>query len=365
MSTCLITHFAPADHDSVSSPRPRRRTFLKQTALGVAGVLSTRVLSAAERDWSGNKPTRYPDSDIMIHDPRFEKYVQGNAAIERLWTGARWAEGPVWFGDGRFLLFSDIPNNRVLRWTEETGTVSVFSQPSNYANGHTRDRQGRLISCEHDTRRVTRTELDGRITVLMDKYQGKRLNAPNDVVVHSDGAIWFTDPGYGILGNYEGHPDTLELPTNLYRLDPVTGQATVAVSDLARPNGLCFSPDEKRLYLVDTGPAPGQPHPIYVYEVVEGRRLENRRLFCDMGKGGSDGIRCDMDGNVWSAAGWGGEGYDGVHVFAPDGKLIGQIRLPETCANLCFGGAKRNRLFMVASQSLYALYVSTQGAQVP
>lgn len=307
---------------------------------------------------------RYPDPALVTLDPRFDKYRVDNAAVERLWTGARWAEGPAWFGDGRYLLFSDIPNNRVLRWSEETGKVTVFRQPSNNANGHTRDRQGRLIGCEHDTRRVTRTEYDGSITVLMDRYQGKRLNAPNDVVVHSDGGIWFTDPGYGILSNYEGHVDTFELPTNVYRLDPSTGEATVVTGDLARPNGLCFSPDEKRLYIVDTGPQEGRPQPIYVFDVVEGRRLSNRRVFCEMKKGGSDGIRCDIDGNIWAAAGWGGEGIDGVHVFAPDGKLIGQIRLPETCANLCFGGRKRNRLFMAASQSLYAVYVNTQGASL-
>ena len=301
----------------------------------------------------------------MTLDPRFEKYRQFNAAVERLWTGARWAEGPVWFGDGRFLLFSDIPNNRILRWTEETGKVSVFRNPSNTANGHTRDRQGRLISCEHDSRRLTRTEFDGTITLLIDRYQGKRLNAPNDVIVHSNGSIWFTDPGYGILSNYEGHVDKFELPTNVYRLDPVSAEATVVAGDMARPNGLCFSPDEKRLYIVDTGQPTGKPQPIQVFDVVDGRRLTNGRLFCDMGKGGSDGIRCDVDGNLWAAAGWGGAGYDGVHIFAPDGKLIGQIRLPETCANLCFGGAKRNRLFMAASQSLYALYVNTQGAQMP
>ena len=228
-----------------------------------------------------------------------------------------------------------------------------------------RDRQGRLISCEHDSRRVTRTEPDGTITVLMNSYQGKRLNAPNDVVVHSNGSIWFTDPGYGILSNYEGHVDKLELPTNVYRLDPASGEATVVTADLARPNGLCFSPDETRLYIVDTGQPNSKPHPIHAFDVVDGKKLANGRVFCDMGKGGSDGIRCDTDGNVWAAAGWGGEGYDGVQIFAPDGKLIGQIQLPETCANLCFGGAKRNRLFMAASQSLYALYVNTQGAQVP
>jgi gluconolactonase len=342
-----------------------RRAFLKTAATTAAGVLVAPALTSAERDWVRSSPMRYPDPALVTLDPRFGNCVQGNAAVERLWTGARWAEGPVWFGDGRFLLFSDIPNNQILRWTEETGKVSVFRSPSNNANGHTRDRQGRLISCEHDSRRVTRTEPDGTITVLIDRYQGRKLNAPNDVVVHSDGSIWFTDPGYGVLSNYEGHVDKLELPTNVYRLDPTTGQVAVVAGDLARPNGLCFSPDEKLLYIVDTGQPPGKPHPIHVFDVVDGNKLVNGRMFCDMGKGGSDGIRCDVDGNVWAAAGWGGDGYDGVHVFAPDGKMIGQIRLPETCANLCFGGAKRNRLFMAASQSLYALYVNTQGVQVP
>jgi gluconolactonase len=341
----------------------QRRIFLMQTA----SVAATAM--AASWAW-GNEHhdqavVRYPDLAIETVDPRFEKYRQGNAAVERLWTGARWAEGPVWFGDGRFLLFSDIPNNRILRWTEETGEVSVFRTPSNYANGHTRDKQGRLISCEHDSRRVTRTELDGTITVLIDHFQGKRLNAPNDIVVHSNGTIWFTDPGYGITSDYEGHKATFELPTAVYRIDAQNGEVSVVSIELAKPNGLCFSPDEKRLYIVDTGQPPGKPHPIHVFDVVDGRRLANGRIFCDMGVGSSDGIRCDVDGNVWSAAGWGGDGYDGVHIFAPDGKLIGKIRLPEACANLCFGGAKRNRLFMAASQSLYALYVNTQGAQLP
>ena len=201
----------------------------------------------------------------------------------------------------------------------------------------------------------------------MDGFQGKMLNAPNDLVVHSDGAIWFSDPGYGIMSNYEGHKASFELPANVYRLDPKTREATVVVSDLDKPNGLCFSPDEKKLYLVDTGVPkhPTDPHPIYVYDVVDGVRLANRRLFVNMAPGSSDGIRCDVDGNVWSAAGWGDERYNGVHVFAPDGALIGKIHLPETCANLCFGGAKKNRLFMAASQSLYAVYVETQGAQTP
>src|SRR6516162_1170 len=233
-----------------------RRNFINVTALAGSSLPFHRFALPARQE--RKTPVAYPDPAVEIIDPRFAKYKVGNAAVERLWTGARWAEGPVWFGDGRYLLFSDIPNNRVLRWTEETGSVSVFSQPSNYANGHTRDRQGRLISCEHDTRRVTRTELDGTITVLLDRYQGKRLNAPNDVVVHSDGAIWFTDPGYGILANYEGHLDTFELPANVYRLDPASAQTTVVVGDLVRPNGLCFSPDEKSLYLVDTGPGSGQ-----------------------------------------------------------------------------------------------------------
>jgi len=302
-----------------------------------------------------------------VVDPRFGKYKINNAAVERLYTGTRWAEGPVWFGDGRYLLFSDIPNNRMLRWCEETGQVSVFRGPSNYSNGNCRDRQGRLLTCEHDTRRLTRTEYDGTITVLMDHFQGKLLNAPNDLAVHSDGAVWFTDPGYGIMSNYEGHKASFELPANVYRLDPKTREATVVVSDLDKPNGICFSPDEKKLYVVDTGvpKRPTDPRPIYVYDVVDGMRLTNKRQFVNMAPGSSDGIRCDVDGNVWSAAGWGGDGYNGVHVFAPDGALIAKIHLPETCANLCFGGTKKTRLFMAASQSLYAVYVEAQGAQMP
>jgi gluconolactonase len=337
-----------------------------QVTAGAATALALEPRTVAQGK-EGKTPVVYPDPAVEVVDRRFAKYKVNNAAVERLYTGARWAEGPVWFGDGRYLVFSDIPNNRMLRWLEDTGEVSVFRRPSNYSNGNTRDRQGRLITCEHDARRVTRTEHDGTITVLMDQFEGKKLNAPNDIVVHSDGSIWFSDPGYGIMSNYEGHKAAFELPANVYRLDPQTRTAAVVASGMDKPNGLCFSPDEKRLYIVDTGVPkhPGDPHPIFVYDVEDGVRLKNKRLFVNMAPGTSDGIRCDVDGNVWSAAGWAGEGYNGVHVFAPDGTLIGKVHLPETCANLCFGGAKKNRLFMAASQSLYAVYVETQGAQTP
>jgi gluconolactonase len=342
-----------------------RRTFINATA-GATTTLAFGSLSPA-RQQERKTTVVYPDPAVEIVDPSFAKYKVGNAAVERLYTGARWAEGPVWFGDGRYLLFSDIPNNRMLRWLEDTGEVSVFRSPSNYSNGNYRDRQGRLLTCEHDSRRLTRTEHDGTITVLMDHFQGKPLNAPNDLAVHSDGAIWFTDPGYGIMSNYEGHKASFTLPANVYRLDPNTREATVVASDMDKPNGICFSPDERKLYIVDTGEPKhaGDPHPIRVYDVVDSVRLKNGRMFANMAPGSSDGIRCDVDGNVWSAAGWAGEGFNGVHVFAPDGRLIGRIHIPETCANLCFGGAKKNRLFMAASQSLYALYVNTEGQQSP
>lgn len=304
---------------------------------------------------------RYPDPAIEIVDPRFEKYVLKMAAVERLYTGCRWAEGPVWFGDGRYLLWSDIPNCRMLKWEEETGEVSVFRKPSDYANGNTRDRQGRLLTCEHGARRVTRTEYDGRITVLMDRFEGKRLNSPNDVVVRSDGSVWFTDPPFGLLGEYEGYKAEPELGQNVYRIDGASDEISVLADDVLGPNGLCFSPDERILYVVESR---GVPHrKILAYDVsADGRSIGNKRVLIDAGPGTPDGMRCDEDGNLWCGWGMGDEALDGVFVFAPDGAHIGRIALPERCANVCFGGAKRNRLFMAASQSLYALYVNTQGA---
>jgi gluconolactonase len=308
--------------------------------------------------------TRYPDPRIEVLDKRF-RYKQGNAAIERIATGFRWAEGPVWFRDGRFLIFSDIPNNRMLRWLEEDGHLSVFRAPSNYTNGNTRDREGRLISCEHDTRRVTRTELDGTITVLMDSFEGKKLNAPNDVVIAADGGIWFTDPGYGIDGPYEGHAAEAMLPRNVWRLDPSTGRAQIVAGDFVRPNGIGFSPDERKLYIVDSGISHGGPAHIRVFD-VDGAHLRNGRVFADdFAPGMTDGLRCDTDGNVWCSMGWGDPAEDGVRCFAPDGTLIGKIHLPEGCANLCFGGVKKDRLFMCASTSVYALHINGQGAMVP
>ena len=313
----------------------------------------------------GNLPdTRYPDTRVERLDPRFV-YRQGNAAIERIATGFRWAEGPVYFRDGGFLVFSDIPNNRMMRWLEDDGRLSVFRAPSNYTNGNTRDREGRLISCEHDTRRVTRTELDGRITVLIDRFEGKQLNAPNDVVVSSDGAIWFTDPGYGIDGPYEGHKAEAELPRNVYRLDPPSGTASVVADTFVRPNGLCFSPDERLIYVVDSGISHGGPAQIRRFD-VDGARLRNERIFADdFAPGMTDGLRTDVDGNVWCSMGWADPAEDGVRCYAPDGDLIGKVHLPEGCANLCFGGRKKDRLFMCASTSVYALYLNARGAMAP
>jgi gluconolactonase len=314
-------------------------------------------LSAGWRDHP-----RYPDPAIETLDPRFAQYHVFSAAVERLYTGCRWAEGPVWFGDGRYLVWSDIPNNRMLKWEEETGAVSVFRKPSNFGNGNTRDRQGRLITCEHGGRRVTRTEYDGTVTVLADRWQGKRLNSPNDVVVKSDGSVWFTDPPFGILGHYEGHKAEPEVPQAVYRIDGQTGEMSVVADDVLGPNGLCFSPDEGLLYVVESRGVPYRK--ILAYDVTQdGCAITGKRVLIDAGPGGTpDGMRCDIDGNLWCGWGMGTPELDGVLVFASDGTPIGRIRLPERCANVCFGGIKRNRLFMAAAQSIYALYVNTQGA---
>ncbi len=308
-------------------------------------------------DWQPS--LRYPDPAVRALDPSFNRYRLALASVERLWTGGRWSEGPVWLGDQRCVLWSDIPNNRILRWDEETGAVTVFRKPSNNANGHTRDRQGRLIHCEHLTRRVTRTEYDGSITVIADSFNGKRLNSPNDVVVKSDGSIWFTDPPFGILGYAEGEKAEPEHPpTNVYRVDGHTGEITLVAGDVNHPNGLAFSPDESILYVVASR---AEPREILAFD-VDGARLRNGRTLirCEAGET-PDGFRVDVDGNLWCGWGMGSAELDGVKVFNAAGAPIGFIALPERCANVCFGGRHRNRLFMAASHSLYSLVVNTQG----
>ena len=308
-------------------------------------------------DWTPN--LRYPDPYVISLDKRFDKYRLPLASVERLYTGTRWAEGPVWFGDMRCLIWSDVPGDCMYRWDEETGAVSPFRKPSNMGNGNTRDRQGRLITCEHLGRRVTRTEYDGTITVVCDNYEGKKLNSPNDVVVKSDGSIWFTDPRFGILANYEGAVAESELPMNVYRVDGASGAVTIVAEGINAPNGLAFSPDEKKIYIVESR---SEPRRILEFNLTEdGLVIGNGKVLVDSGPQGSpDGFRVDVDGNLW--CGWGmSPELDGVRVFTPQGEPIGHIILPERCANVCFGGKKRNRLFMAAAHSLYSLYVNTQG----
>ena len=395
----------------VDGRRISRRTFVGAMAAGaaVAGSRSAMaqtekgtppsVVTSPPRDFGPNAPPNVyiADPDIVIVDPLFTNYVVGNTPIKRLWTGALWSEGPAWSAQGRYLVWSDIPNNRQLRWLEDDGRVTVFRMPSNNSNGNTFDFQGRQISCEHLARRVVRYEHDGSATVIADSFNGKRLNSPNDVVPHPDGSIWFTDPPYG--GQlYEGEPDAAggpsnpsghinpwigqpagfvggkrELPTAVYRADP-SGRldAVVTEDQLPDPNGLCFSPDYKKLYVISTGKGPGDTGPggkrdMHVFDVGADNKLSNQKLFSDFMvdgvKCGPDGARCDVDGNLWVSSNAGRDlGYSGVTVWTPEGKLLGRIRLPESTANLCFGGPKRNRLFMAASQSLYAVYTKTQGA---
>jgi len=350
------------------SPEVTRRGFIS----GALAAASATTFFAQNRGDVEITPDRYPDRNVVVLDERFAKYKVFNAAVERLYSGMRWAEGPAWSSVGRYLVWSDIANNVKHRWLSDDGHVSVFQNPSNNSNGNTFDGQGRLISCEHDTHRVVRYEHDGTMTVLAESWQGKPLNAPNDAAVHPDGGIWFTDPGYGNL--YEGGDSRLKQKEAVYRIDPKTAKLEMVTDILFKPNGLCFSPDYKRLYIAETGGShyPAAPRNIMVFEVVNGEKLRGGKEFVSMKlklegqevAGAADGLRADADGNIWAAAGWVGAGYDGVHIFAPDGVRIGQILLPEVCANICFGGAKRNRLFMTASKSLYSLYVGIQGAGI-
>jgi len=327
----------------------------RRAALGAIGA--GLAMAGAARADSWEPARRFPDPAIGVLDPRFARYRIASATVERLATGLFWAEGPVWFGDTRMLLLSDVPNNRIMKWDEESEKLSVFRKPSNYSNGLGRDRQGRLLTCEHATRRVTRTEHDGSITVLVDSFDGKPLNSPNDIAVHPDGSIWFTDPAFG--PNPHEAMARPELPGNVYRIDPETRQATAVATGLQGPNGLAFTADGKTLYVVEARAQPNRL--ITAFDLQpDGRSLGPGRTHFDCGAGTADGLKLDVDGNIW--CGWGmGEALDGVAVIAPDGKQIGHIRLPERCANLCFGGVNRNKLFMASSRSIYMLYVNTRG----
>tara|TARA_B100000676_G_C18091717_1_gene860549 strand:+ start:7953 stop:9083 length:1131 start_codon:yes stop_codon:yes gene_type:complete len=365
----------------------RRNFVLAATATASTMAVSMKRATAEPRNYGpGAPPVRYPDPNIVVLDDSFKSYKLGNAAIMRLYHSKRmiWAEGPAWNGVGRYLVWSDIPNNVQLRWTEENDQVTTFRNPAQNSNGNTFDNHGRQISCEHLTRSVARYEYDGTRTVLANKYGGKSLNAPNDAVVHPNGDIWFTDPGYGAVMDYEGrlveNQDNWPQPYQkeaIYRIDSKTGKVHQVADEIFKPNGLCFSPDYKKLYVADTGAShyDEAKEVIKVWDVAEETDLKNGKVYASMAleltdadgnveekAGFADGIRCDRDGNIWASAGWVGDGYDGVHIFNPEGARIGQILLPEICSNVCFGGKKRNRLFMTGSQSLYAVYVNTKGA---
>ncbi|MGM0560091.1 MAG: SMP-30/gluconolactonase/LRE family protein [Pseudomonadota bacterium] len=360
-------------HSNRSSGSGISRRNLLKTAGAVAATTAMAPQALARNFGPDAEPIRYPEPDVVQLDPRFTAKI-GNTPIVRLHTGTLWAEGPAWNGAGRFLVWSDIPGNEQLRWLEEDEHVGrQFRYPSRNSNGNTFDWEGRQITCEHETRRVVRYEHDGSVTHLAGPENGQEFNAPNDVVIHrEDGSIWFTDPGYGSLLDYEGIEADTGSPQPyrkeaVYRIDTQTGNVSKVADEPFKPNGLCFSPDFSILYVADTGATHYSEAEkiIWAYD-VDGDTLKNPRTFADMtldGQAGlADGIDCDEDGNVWSSAGWVGDGYDGVHIFAPNGDRIGQIRLPEICSNLCFGGSKRNRLFMTGSQSLYAVYVLTHGA---
>jgi gluconolactonase len=335
-----------------------RRGFVLSALTGAAVTRATAQQQSgsnapAARNWSGDQLVRYPDPDVIALDNRFRRYIVGNTVIQRLFTGTLWAEGVAWNGVGRYLVWSDIPNNRQMRWIEEDGRVTVFRSPSGFSNGNTFDYEGRQLSCEHGGRRVARYESNGTVTTIADKFQGKRLNSPNDIAVHPDGGIWFTDPIYGIRGYYEGFKGESEIKEAVYRADGKTGQMEKLTDELNEPNGICFSPDYKKVYICDTGTG----REVRVYD-IDNNKLRNSKRFVQFATGAADGIRCDIDGNVWCGA------PPGVQIVAPSGEPIGMIRLPENCANICFGGTRRNRLFMAASQSLYAVYVDTVGAHI-